>query len=65
VPDFLVCHNGYFLGVEAKAGRGVPTALQEKNLRDIDKAGGWTLVINEESLENKILEAILNNMEGI
>ena len=65
VPDFLVCHNGYFLGVEAKAGRGVPTALQEKNLRDIDKAGGWTLVINEESLENKILEAILNNMEGL
>jgi hypothetical protein len=62
VPDFLVCHNGYFLGIEAKAGRGVPTALQEKNLREIDKAGGWTLVINEESLENKILEAILANM---
>jgi len=65
VPDFLVCHNGNFLGIEAKAGKGVPTALQEKNLRDIDKAGGWTLVINEESLENKILEAILNNMDGI
>jgi hypothetical protein len=65
VPDFLCCINGHFVAIEAKAGRGVPTALQEKNLREIDKAGGWTLVINEESLENKILEAILNNMEGL
>ena len=65
VPDFLACVNGYFVAIEAKAGKGEPTALQEKNLRDIDKAGGWTLVINEESLENKILEAILNNMEGL
>lgn len=63
VPDFLVCLNGEFLAIEAKAGRGVPTALQEKNMRDIEKAGGRTLVVNEQSLELKVLEAILENMK--
>ena len=63
VPDFLGCLNGEFLAIEAKAGRGVPTALQEKNMRDIEKAGGRTLVINEQSLELKVLEAILENMK--
>jgi hypothetical protein len=63
VPDFLVCLNGEFLAIEAKAGKGVPTALQLKNLREIETAGGRTLVINEQSLELKVLEAILENMK--
>lgn len=63
VPDFLVCLNGEFLAIEAKAGRGVPTALQEKNMRDIGKAGGRTLVINEQSLELGVLESVLENMK--
>lgn len=50
VPDFLVCHNGKFLGIEAKAGKGRTTALQEKNLREIELAGGLALVITEENL---------------
>jgi pantoate kinase len=63
VPDFLVCLNGEFLAIEAKAGRGIPTALQEKNMRDIEKAGGRTLVVNEQALELKVLEAVLENMK--
>ena len=62
VPDFLVCLNGEFLAIEAKAGRGVPTALQEKNLKAIKEAGGRALVINEEDLELGILEHVLDNM---
>jgi pantoate kinase len=62
VPDFLVCLNGEFLAIEAKAGKGIPTALQEKNMRDIEKAGGRVLVINEQALELKVLEAVLENM---
>jgi pantoate kinase len=52
VPDFLCCVNGKFLAIEAKAGKGIPTALQEKNLRDIKVAGGIALVINEDGLED-------------
>jgi hypothetical protein len=63
VPDFLVCLGGEFLAIEAKAGKGVPTALQLKNLREIESAGGRTLVINEESLKLGVLEAVLENMQ--
>ena len=52
VPDFLVCLNGEFLAIEAKAGKGKPTALQEKNMRDIEAAGGLTLVVNETNIED-------------
>jgi hypothetical protein len=63
VPDFLVCLDGGFLAIEAKAGKGIPTALQEKNLRDIEKAGGRTLIVNETILELGTLEAVLENMK--
>ena len=51
-PDFLVCLKGNFIGIECKAGKGKPTALQEKNLHDIAQAGGQALVINEDNVEN-------------
>ena len=51
VPDFLCCVNGRFVAIEAKAGKGIPTALQEKNLRDIKVAGGIALVVNETNIE--------------
>jgi len=40
VPDFLCCVKGRFLAIEAKAGKGVTTALQVKNLREVEAAGG-------------------------
>ena len=51
VPDFLCCVNGKFVAIEAKAGKGEATALQLKNLRDINNAGGYTLIIRESNLE--------------
>ena len=51
VPDFLCCVNGHFLAIEAKAGKGTTTALQEKNLREIKEAGGTAAVINETTLD--------------
>ena len=51
VPDFLCCVNGKFVAIEAKAGKGTTTALQEKNLRDIRTAGGTAMVVNETNLE--------------
>ena len=52
IPDFLVCLNGRFIGIEAKAGKGRPTALQLSNLRSIFAAGGTALVINENNLQS-------------
>lgn len=49
VPDIVACYRGRFIGIECKAGKNVPTALQEKNLNDIRTAKGLALVIREDT----------------
>lgn len=49
-PDILACHNGQFIGIEVKAGKNKPTALQIHALRQIERTGGLALVINEDNL---------------
>ena len=46
-----------FFTIEAKAGSGKPSALQEGQMAMIQRAGGTTLVINEKNLD--VLEAWL------
>jgi hypothetical protein len=50
IPDFLCCVKGRFVAIEAKAGVGVTTALQDKNLRLIRESGGVTAVIRETNM---------------
>ena len=38
------------MGIEAKAGKGTTTALQDKNIGDIRESGGIAVVINETNL---------------
>jgi Holliday junction resolvase len=51
VPDIVGCHKGLFFAIECKAGKGIPTALQERELRNIKSAGGEAWVVNEENVE--------------
>tara|TARA_R100001369_G_scaffold76987_1_gene106225 strand:- start:603 stop:980 length:378 start_codon:yes stop_codon:yes gene_type:complete len=51
VPDIIACYNGYFFGIECKAGNNKPTALQNKNLDDIEDTGGFSFVINEDTMD--------------
>jgi Holliday junction resolvase len=51
VPDIVGCLNGVFFGIEAKAGKGKTTALQDRELQRIKDAGGIALVVNEENLD--------------
>ena len=62
VPDFLCCVNGLFLAIEAKAGKGTTTALQEKNLQNIKAAGGTATVINEDTID--YLEKLIQLMKA-
>ena len=57
VPDFLCCAGGHFLAIEAKANGGKPTALQLKNINQINDCGGTAIVVDETNLT--MLEAIL------
>ena len=56
VPDIVGCYRGRFFGIECKAGKNKPTALQEKNLTDISIAGGISMVVNEENMDDVMVE---------
>ena len=65
--DILACIAGRFFSIEAKAGKGRPTALQVKALMAVEAAGGVALVINEDNmmhlvrcLENPHAEGLSN-----
>lgn len=51
IPDIIACAWGSFLAIECKAGKGTTTKLQEKELAAIRRAGGTTLVINENNVD--------------
>lgn len=51
VPDFLCCVDGYFVAIEAKAGNGTTTALQDKNLRQIKEGKGFVFVVSEKNID--------------
>ena len=47
VPDFLCCMRGKFIAIETKAhDNSKITALQLKQLQDVEAAGGETFVIH-------------------
>jgi len=47
--DYLGCIKGVFFGIEAKKPGGKPTALQDGTLADIEAAGGFALVVNDDT----------------
>lgn len=49
VPDIVACMGGKFLGIECKAGKNKPTALQIKEIEHIRRCGGVAIVVNEEN----------------
>jgi hypothetical protein len=51
-PDFLVCYQGVFFGIECKANGNKPTALQLHSMMQIRKAGGFAFVVDENNVEN-------------
>lgn len=60
VPDFIVCVNGQFLGVETKFGKNELTAWQVKQMLGIAAAKGAHMTVNERNVED--LRAMLEAM---
>ena len=60
VPDIICCLRGNFVGIECKAGDNKATALQLKNLEDIQAAGGLAFIVNEDNIDS--LERVLKVM---
>lgn len=51
IPDFVGCLSGRFFAIEAKAGRGKTTALQDKEIAQIKSCGGFAIVVNEVNVD--------------
>jgi Holliday junction resolvase len=52
VPDIVCCVAGKFLGIECKAGKNKPTALQVHEIEQIRRAGGMAVVVNEDNWDS-------------
>ena len=61
VPDIVCCVAGYFFAIECKAGCNTTTALQDRQIAAIRKAGGEAVVINEHNLA--LVETCINQLE--
>ena len=51
IPDLLICCNGYFIGAELKAENGRPSALQIWNINEINKSGGFGMILYPDDFE--------------
>lgn len=62
IPDILACCNGKFLGIEVKAKNGKPSELQLYNLKKIDEAGGFAILLYPDDFETfkTMIELIQN-----
>lgn len=52
VPDIICCVAGKFLGIECKAGKNKPTALQIHEIEQIRRAGGVAVIVNEDNWDS-------------
>ena len=63
IPDILACCNGRFLAIEVKNETGKTSPLQDYNLAEIEKCGGFALVVRPQNFNDfkLIVETLLND----
>lgn len=62
IPDIVGCYRGRYFAVECKAGKGKTTAIQEAEIKKIQRAQGYAFVINEDNID--LLEIYLKEHHG-
>ena len=62
-PDIIACVNGHFVAVEVKAENGKPSELQIYHIAQINKAGGYGVILYPKDFEGfkKICENLLTS----
>ena len=63
IPDIIACVGGHFIGIECKAGSKQPTALQQRELDNIERAEGTGILVNADNIN--ILKDILENRQDV
>lgn len=64
VPDYLCCVSGIFLAIEAKAGKGKLTALQEREAGLITTAGGYWVLVDDGAHPPEALPELFGLLRG-
>lgn len=62
IPDLICCINGYFVAIEVKAAKGVPSKLQELNIQAINEGNGIAMMVYPKDFElmKKKIQEVLN-----
>lgn len=62
IPDILVCHQGRFIGIECKAPgkRRNTSALQDRQIMAIHKAGGAALVVDDVAQVKEVFRELVD-----
>lgn len=63
IPDILACVNGYFVGIEVKATKGVVKDLQIHKAEKIRESGGFSYIVYPTGYL-KLCNIILNLKHG-
>jgi len=58
IPDIIVCHNGHFIGLEAKVGKNQPTPLQSITLSRMRAAGATAEVVRSVDDVKNIIKSL-------
>ena len=60
-PDIIACVNGHFVAVEVKAENGKPSELQIHHIEQINKAGGYGVILYPKDFEDfkKVCQKLL------
>ncbi len=59
VPDILACYKGRFIGIEVKNEKGKTSPLQDINLKQIQEAGGISIVARSVEEVKQIIDNII------
>ncbi len=62
VPDIVACVRGRFVAIECKAGKNEPTALQQREIKNIQTAGGIAVVVREDNVD--LVETIIKELKN-
>lgn len=57
-PDIVVCYKGHYIGLEAKAHRGVQSPIQKRRMDEIRDAGGIYAIVRSLDDVKEIMESI-------
>ena len=63
IPDIICCVQGTFLAIECKAGKGKPTALQEREMQLIRDTGGYAIVVSDDPETFTAMSRLVTNIK--